>query len=554
MKESLISRIHLIILLVILTGVSAFAQEPWEGEIESKEVVITNVREITLPKANRLFEKIPPRPAEPIKPEITYQFKAFNFNTPEINPVIRPLKLKQQSNEDAYRGYVSLGYGNYGSPYAEAFINNKPNKNNLIGAHALLNSSSKGPVDDKNSGGGMSEISVFAQTYSKTISLNANVGYQNKFTHFYGYPEGMTVIRDTLRQSFNIFDIGLGVSNAKNSAFSYYVGGDFSYLDDKFNATESKVDFDFKSAYKFSEKNAANIKANYILLSRKDKGIDAKPRSLFQAGAAYAFTPSNEVKFQVGAIAALENDTLGSKNFHVFPDVELTYTLSPSVDFVGSLTGGIEAVSLHSLVDENLWLAPAVHLNHTNKLYDLHAGIRARLGTKVLAAAGLSFANLKNYYYFVNDSIDQAKFLTIYDEGSTKRTNLYGSLTFAHADYLNITVRGDLFTYGTDLLKEAYHRPGYRFTTSINYNLYKKLILNFDVIAQGNAKALADYETLESVKLDAAFDLSFKSEYLVSDKFSVFVELNNIVSNKYPLFLNYPARGFQAMGGVTWRF
>jgi hypothetical protein len=54
--------------------------------------------------------------------------------------------------------------------------------------------------------------------------------------------------------------------------------------------------------------------------------------------------------------------------------------------------------------------------------------------------------------------------------------------------------------------------------------------------------------------LDAAFDLSFKTEYLISDSFSAFVELNNIASQKYPLFYNYQARGFQAMGGITWKF
>jgi outer membrane cobalamin receptor len=63
-----------------------------------------------------------------------------------------------------------------------------------------------------------------------------------------------------------------------------------------------------------------------------------------------------------------------------------------------------------------------------------------------------------------------------------------------------------------------------------------------------------DWDTEETVDLDAAFDLSFKTEYLISDTFSAFVQLNNIASNKYPLFYNYPSRGFQAMAGITWKF
>ena len=41
-------------------------KEKWgEGEIEKVEIEIVKDRQIVLPKANRNFEKVPPRPAEP---------------------------------------------------------------------------------------------------------------------------------------------------------------------------------------------------------------------------------------------------------------------------------------------------------------------------------------------------------------------------------------------------------------------------------------------------------------------------------------------------------
>jgi hypothetical protein len=43
-------------------------------------------------------------------------------------------------------------------------------------------------------------------------------------------------------------------------------------------------------------------------------------------------------------------------------------------------------------------------------------------------------------------------------------------------------------------------------------------------------------------------------EYVVSDSFSVFVHGYNLTSNNYQVFLNYPVRGLQVLGGVTWRF
>jgi len=74
-----------------------------------------------------------------------------------------------------------------------------------------------------------------------------------------------------------------------------------------------------------------------------------------------------------------------------------------------------------------------------------------------------------------------------------------------------------------------------------------------DLIAQGGMKAL-DPATDKTVKVSPAFDLNLRGEYLFSESFSFFLQFNNITSNKYPIFLNYPVRGFQVMGGITWSF
>src|SRR5258706_2071167 len=84
-----------------------------EGEIERVEVEIIKNREVSVPQAARNFEKIPPRPVEPIKPQISYQFKNLSFHVPDYNPVIRPLRLKTESISKIYGNFVSAGLGNY---------------------------------------------------------------------------------------------------------------------------------------------------------------------------------------------------------------------------------------------------------------------------------------------------------------------------------------------------------------------------------------------------------------------------------------------------------
>lgn len=546
----------LLIITAIFLSISGYAQQKkeWggEGELESVEIEIVKERQITLPKASRNFEKIPPRPSEPIKPPITYDFRAFNFQTPQINSPVKPLKLKQEGQSKIYGNYVSAGFGNYASPYLEAFVNSTRDRNKLVGAHAYLNSSARGPVDGKNSASGAYGLSVYGQSFSEAVSLSGYAGFENRSTHFYGYPPGTNVDASSIKQAYNVFKLGGEIANAKNSDFSYKLGAGFSYLADKYSARESEVDFDLNSYYRINDDQRIRIKAGYYLINRKDVGVEAKPRNLFQVNGAYEFK-TDELRMSVGGILAFENDTIDSKSVHFYPDVKATYPLSPSVDVVGSLSGGMDKVSLQSLSNENMWLAPSVPVFHTNRAYDLQFGLNARLGNKISTSAGLAFANLKDWYFFVNDPADQSKFQVVYDQGATKRTNLFASISYAKAEEIKLMLRGDLYGYTTDKVAEAWHRPTYRVTANASYNVYQKLIFKMDLIAQGGMKAL-DPVTDKMVKVSPAFDLNLRGEYLFSESFSFFLQFNNITANKYPIFLNYPVRGFQVMGGITWSF
>jgi hypothetical protein len=546
-------------LVFLLCSIDMNAQDPkkqWteDGEIENVEIEIIKEREITLPPANRNFEKIPPRASEPIKPPITYDFKSFSFQAPQLNPQIRPLKLKQEDASNVYGGFLRLGFGNYTSPLLEAYYNTRRDKNKLLGAHLYHTSSDKGPVDGRNSGSGSSGLSVFGRSFTKGISLSGNAGFENRTTHFYGYPAGTEVEAGSIKQSFNLFKIGGAMSNAKNSDFSYKLGANLSHLSDKYDAKETEIDLEFSSAYELDEDSKINLKGDFFFIKRTDKDIEKKERSLFVVSPSYAFVPIDDLKLSIGLIAAVENDTIDSKSVHVYPDIKASYPISPSVEAIASLSGGMEKVSLQSLSYENLWLAPNIPIFHTNKTFDFNVGLKAKLGNKVTAHSGLAIANLKYWYYFVNTDADQAKFTTEYDRGSgTKRANLYASVSYVQSEIAKFMLRADLYRYATSRIEEPWHRPTYRVTANAFYDLYHKFLFNLDIIAQGGMKAQTPV-THEVVKLDAAFDLNFKTEYLFSESFSAFVQLNNIASSKYPVYLNYPVRGFQVMGGITWSF
>ncbi|NJN41206.1 MAG: hypothetical protein HC811_02150 [Flammeovirgaceae bacterium] len=85
------------------------------------------------------------------------------------------------------------------------------------------------------------------------------------------------------------------------------------------------------------------------------------------------------------------------------------------------------------------------------------------------------------------------------------------------------------------------------------FTFNEKLHADVNFIGQGGMKAM-DYQLGQIVELKEALDLNVRVDYFVSKQFSLFIRMNNILSTEYPVYINYPVRGFQAMGGVSWVF
>lgn len=538
--------------IIVLALVVGMTKKSVAQDLEDVEIEIVKERQITLPPANRNFEKIPPRPAESARPSFDYDFKPFSFQSGQINPAIRPLKLKQETPSNVLGGYLSAGYGNYQSPYLEGFINSRRDRNKLVGAHAFLHNSGKGPVDGENSASGSSAVSLYGKGFNEYISLSAEAGFENRFTHFYGYPAGAVVEADDIRQAYNIFNLKGEVSNTRNSAFAYNLGGGLSYLADHYEARETEAVVDFSASYEINETALIAVGAEYALINRKDSLISATPRSLLTVNPRYEFYVVDDLKLSAGIVAAFENDSIDGKSVHAYPDVRASYPLTPSVEVTAALTGGMEKVSLQSLSRENLWLTANIPIFHTNRLLDLQAALHTRIGNKISVNGGFSLAALKHWYFFRNMQEDPSKFTVEYDD-VTNRMNFFASLGFAQTKVFKILVRGDLYSYSTNEIDEAWHRPTYKVTGEASLNLSDKFLLGVNLITQGGMKAF-DPAADAQVELDPAFDLNARIEYLFSERFSVFGQFNNVTSNQYPLFLNYPVRGFQALGGLTWSF
>lgn len=554
--------------LLGMAGSPLYGQETWEkegeGEIKDLEIELTKERQVTLPLANRYFEKVPPRPFEPIVPAITYAPKPLSFTSPNYVPVIRPLRIRQEELARLYGNYVSAGLGNYTSFMVDGSVSTKRDKKKMLGADFFWRSFGKGPVDGDHSAQSNTRINLFGNVTTDAVHLGGSATYLNQRSYFYGYPVGTDVNRDALKQVYSTVAVRGFAESKKKSEMNFRLEAGFSRKADAYISSESEWSVNFKGDYALKGNQRLLLGADVFLIQRGDS-LFAENRNLIRLQPVYEFKVSEPLRLAVGLNMAITNDKFpdGSGGFKLFPHARADYALSEKVGAYAVLTGNVDKVNLHTLTDENIWLDANQPLVHTLRTMELEGGLKASVGSRLETKIGASYATLDNFYFYqtVRDPFNPAganvgipvdKFEVVYDR-TTGRFNPYVEGTFHPSEVFSTTLRMDYYRYATDLLAEAWHRPAYRVDFRMEYNLFGKVYLQAGLLLQGGMKAqdpvLSTVETLKT-----ASDLHVKARYFFSRQMSAFLQLDNLLANEYPIYYNYPARGFQALGGVSWSF
>jgi hypothetical protein len=407
-------------------------------------------------------------------------------------------------------------------------------------------------VDDKNSASGMTGVSIFGKSFQEKVTIDGSVDFENRKNYFYGYDPSLEVSRDTIEQSFNTIGLSLKLEGTDSRApVQYGIGLSYHSISDNFNASESTFGIDFEGFYKIGESSSFSLVTNAVLSTYEDG--ESQERSLFRITPSYNFRYS-DIMIKAGLNLVYENDSLSTKDdLHVYPAIEATYPVEGGLKVSAGLRGDIDGVFYQEISRKNPWLNAMVPLIHTNRSFELYGRVEGKISKTFDFSAMVSTTNLRNLYSFVNDPTDSTRFVPLYDLGTTSRLKIGGEIGYEYKDLFSLRASLDLFNYETDELKEAWHRPDLTFSLSGSYNLYDKILFEATLMGMSGLKA-QDPVDQSTIDLDGIFDLNAKVEYLISDRASVFLNLYNIFSNEYERYLNYPSRGFMAVGGITYSF
>ena len=525
-----------------------------QGEIEGRQVVIEKNLEITLPEAERNFEKVPP-PADQASGEenLNYGFTYVdNTGIPDLNPTLRIMKIKTERPPLPYENYAKVGFGNYLSPYLDVYLHSTPNKNASYGANVFHHSAVNGPVDGKNSGNGISQIRLHGKYMGNAVTTGANLGYTTETYRFYGYDPQTEVDRDTIKQVFRTFNAGISLATADPAANLRLKGGlNFNHKGDNFDISENAVHAFMGGYYPINEGISAGLDLDFDFRSYKGQGTIS--RNLIRIFP-YFIYQSGQLAVKAGFNVISNNDTLNNvSSIGIYPSITADYFLSEGITVFGILEGNVDKFNFSNITSINPYIKSNVPFFNTIKTLEMGGGIKGAVISNLGYKASATFAGYKNMYFFVNDAIETNKFNIVYDHDMTNILRLSAAINYSIEQKYGLELAINYFGYSTGDVAEAWHRPKTDFTISGWYNIYDKILISSNLQLLSGIKAL-DPVTLESTGLSTALDWNAEINYRFSERASGFIMLNNILGKNYETLYRYPVRGLQVKLGIGLSF
>lgn len=523
------------------------------------------------------------------KKEIEYNIFSFPVASTFTPAKGKAAGVKRAKKESLYNNYATLGAGNYGTVNAELFVTENLNRNEYVGG-MLRHLSSQGGIkdvvlDDKYYD---TSLDLTYGNRQKTYSWNADLGYHNQVYNWYGLPLEYQTFTDEYiatidpQQTYHTFYVG-GKVAAENSFFRDATV-QYKRFWDAFNSAENRfyvkpsLDIDV-----LDEKIKVDFIADYVGGNFEENGLySAIDYNYFNVG----IQPSvlfqrDDLSVQLGAGLFYSMGKLmgeSDNKFYVYPQVKASYKVVGDlmIAYAGA-EGTLKQNSYADFVEQNHFMMPNLIVAPTDQQYDIYVGLKGKLASNVAYNIRGSYKNEDNRAFFANYNpafVPQPQpavevpayangnsFGLVYDKMQT--VSFFGELKADFSKSVSFGVNGTFSSYSMENLQEAWNLPAIQIGADLDVDITEKWYAGANVffvgerkdfVAVNNPDFVDPLATEAVVTLDSYFDANAHVGYKYSERLTGFLKLNNIASQNYQRWVNYPVQGFQFLVGASYKF
>ncbi|MCO4805784.1 MAG: hypothetical protein KC456_04245 [Flavobacteriales bacterium] len=594
-------------ILSILLPAIAFAGFAQEDE-KVDENLSTTVMKIstyrpTISDARKLAEKPTIMDTVLPKPEPSYLYGNQPVQTSFMPDSIQPARMKGEPLNPLYRAYARAGAGNGVNYLADFYVNALRSREGALGfelhgrgAQGLFTDLPPAPYNRWNG-------EVNGKKFFKKHALDCSVGYDRERLQYYGYDlsEDMSLaIYDELTNQ------NLGDDKAIRNQFKQYYQRIYAGANLKSFYTDSSdlnhvIQLDY---YNWSDRNAANSENNVKVSAKVSRYFGAhqlraelmsdmnfvKYVAPFQYNpiGAMAESQSNilvglkptmvstwkKLRIEYGANVQLEIDN-GGTTPKIYPHAYAKYNLVKEVIIpYAGLGGGLKRNSLSSFSELNpfIWSSRTALLN-TNEVLRIYGGFRGSVSDRLTYNIQAAQFYEQNAALFINYDASQYNqgvtrfgenyFLVNYDTLETFEIN--GELMYRIGERLQVVGYGAYRMFQTTTEFEAWHRPAMEAALTGFYQIKNKIIAKAQLHFYGPQWSKSYEPTSDKFygndgadvygnKVSPIVDLNLGVEYRYTERLSGFVNVNNVIAQRYQRWNQYPSQRLNLLAGVTYSF
>jgi hypothetical protein len=368
----------------------------------------------------------------------------------------------------------------------------------------------------------------------------------------YGFkPASIPYTKDNILNKYNSAGITVHLANKTDAFFGihYTPTISFDYLQSGIDEREFETSIaapvsknlgtDFKISLQptasFSNTILPTIPSNLTIVN-----------NLFSMPSTFSWI-TNKFQVHLGAAPTINNGT-----YAVLPQVSGVAILpNNGLRIELGWAGHFEKNNLRSLVAINPWVRIPNNFSNT-KITEQFLGLKLPIGNHFTYGARISLLEYENQALFANAFTDGRLFKVLF-EPTLRALQLQANVSYTLQDKLNI-LGGITYKKFSDLTvqKEAFGLLPLEFNGSLHWKFSDKLSITSTLYAWDGAQAMDAQMSIK--KLPAAADFSVGATYAVVKSAKFWLQLNNLLDNRYQRWNQYEVFGRNVVAGFVYSF
>ena len=516
------------------------------------------------------------------KENIKYNIFSFPVASTFTPSKGRAADVDKTAKEKLFSNYATLAAGNYGTINAELFVTQTLESGDYVGA-MLRHLSSQGGIkdvvlDDKFYN---TSLDLTYGSRNENLSWNADAGYQNQVYNWYGIQQDLFTSaqidaideQQTYHNAYFGGRIKMNESILKDASIKFNRFWDSSSSGENHFVAKPSLAFDV-----MQEKIKLGLIFDYLNGSFKNDyyGVQAEKKYGFTN---VGFTPSfqlnrDDLSLNLGAtfFYSIANE-LGKNKFFVYPSITASYKVVGDlmIAYAGA-EGTLKQNTYKEFVDNNYFVSPTLDVAPTDQRYDIYVGLRGKLANSIGYNVRGSYQNEGNKALYKNNIYETQpantdgysygnSFGVVYDD--VKTVSFFGELKADFSKNVTFGINGTFSSFSTKNELEPWNLPSIKIGSTVDFNVTSKWYAGLNVFFVGERKDQfiqsdmfdpANIPTVIDITLDSYFDLNAHVGYKFSDRLTFFLKGNNLASQNYQRWINYPVQGIQVMAGANYKF